>query len=271
MNDVIQMDPTPQRAVAVAKATPADIVLYAMEKGADIAQIEKFMDLQIKHEANEARKAFAEDMANFKKVPPSIYKDKTVSFGEGNKKTEYDHATIGNVCEVIITALAKHGFSHRWIPEQRDGQVIITCVITHRMGHKEETTLQAGPDTSGGKNGIQSIMSAKTYLERHTLLGATGLATKDQPDDDGQAAELDTALADKWITLANASATTDDLTATWKAGIAEINAARDMNAHTEFKAAVTERGNAIKAATPATPARTAEQLAEDADYARTAT
>lgn len=212
------------RALAVNQVTPADLLRHAMDSGADLDRLEKLMDLQDRWEANEARKAFADSMAEFKKNPPTIYKDKQVSYGEGRSKTEYKHATIGNVNELVIASLASHGFSHRWIPAQRDGQVIVTCVITHRLGHKEETVLQSPPDTSGGKNGIQSIVSAMSYLERHSLLAACGLATKDQEDDDGQAANLDTKIADKWIAAARSATSASALQKVWADGEADIAA-----------------------------------------------
>lgn len=170
--------------------TPADLLRIAVDKGADLDRLEKLMDLQQRWEADAARKAFADDMARFKAKPLEIIKDKEVEYGEGRSKTRYTHATIGNVVDVIVPALAEFGFSHRWDLEQRDGQVIVTCVITHRLGHCQKTTLMAAPDSSGGKNGIQSVISAKTYLERHTLLAATGAATRDQLDDDGERAEM---------------------------------------------------------------------------------
>ena len=56
------------------------------------------------------------------------------------------------------------------------------------MGHSESTTLQSPPDASGGKNSIQAIGSAVTYLSRYTLLAITGLATGEN-EDDGQGYE----------------------------------------------------------------------------------
>lgn len=173
----------------VQAVTPGDLLRIAVDSGADLAKLEKLMDLQMRYEADLARKAFADDMARFKAVSLTITKDKQVSFKTEKGRTEYMHATIGNVVQVIVPTLAEFGFAHRWDLEQRDGLVIVTCVITHRMGHSQSTTLMANPDSSGGKNAIQSVISAKSYLERHTLLAATGLATKDQPDDDGQLAE----------------------------------------------------------------------------------
>lgn len=176
-------------ALPAVGANPAALIMYAMDKGADVEKLEQLFALQQKWEANEARKAYVAAMARFKKNPPTIIKDKHVSFKTEKGVTAYDHATIGEVCEKIVGALAEHGFSHRWIPKRGEGGMMtITCVITHELGHSEETSLEAGLDTSGGKNNIQAMVSTTTYLQRHSLIAATGLAPKSLPDDDGHGA-----------------------------------------------------------------------------------
>jgi len=186
MNAVAISNDTP-RALSHT-TTPADLLRLAVEQNADLDKLEKLMDLQTRWEADQARKAYVEAMASFKTEPLAIVKDKHVSFQTAKGKTEYEHATIGNVTNVICAALGKYGFSHRWNTEQHDGgRIVVTCIITHKLGHSESTTLKAGADDSGGKNNIQSIASTVTYLQRYTLLAATGLATSDQLDDDGAA------------------------------------------------------------------------------------
>ena len=190
-NDIIEMAVSqPQtsaltvdapRAV-VAAVTPADLLRHALDSGADLDRLERLMDLQDRWDANEARKAFADAMADFKLNPPQVYKDKHVKFGT----TEYDHATLGNANDIIVAALAQHGFSHRWVTTQPPGMVVVECLITHRKVHSQSNVLQSEPDKSGGKNSIQAIISARSYLERHTLFDATGLAPKDVVDDDGR-------------------------------------------------------------------------------------
>ena len=64
----------------------------------------------------------------------------------------------------------------------------MTCVLSHKSGHYEETTLSGPPDASGSKNAIQAIGSTLTYLQRYSLVQALGLAAGD--DDDGKAAGL---------------------------------------------------------------------------------
>jgi len=174
----------PPSQIARQSATPADLVRYAMDTNADLDRLEKLMAMQQKWEEHEARKAFVADMAEFKRNPPEIMKDTHVEFRTDRGITSYWHASIGTVVEKIVAGLSEHGFSHRWIPERVEGGIIrITCVITHKLGHSESTTLEAGLDASGGKNNIQAMISTKTYLERHSLLAATGLATKDMTDD----------------------------------------------------------------------------------------
>lgn len=168
------------RAQQIATTTPADLLRLAIEQKADPTYMRELMVLQRDWEANEARKAYVSAMAAFKAEPLSIVKDKRVAFSG----TAYTHATIGNVVGVICGGLGRHGFSHRWNTEQPDGNVVVTCIITHELGHSESTSLTARPDDSGKKNSIQQIASTISYLERYTLLAATGMATSDQPDDD---------------------------------------------------------------------------------------
>jgi len=171
----------------VARAISPELISQAVNKGTDLAGLERLWDLQIKYEANEAKKAYTVAMAAFKANPPQINKDKRVKYETSKGTTEYSHASLANVAEKINASLSEHGLSAAWTTKQ-DGAVSVTCKITHALGHSEETMLTAGADTTGSKNSIQAIGSTITYLQRYTLLSLTGLATADQ-DDDGQGSE----------------------------------------------------------------------------------
>lgn len=240
--EVAQIDRVPGALAAQTPATPADMVLYVMKNGGSIDQLEKFMDLQRKWEADQARKAYVADMAEFKKNPPIIIKDKFVGYqNRDGSKTGYSHATLGNVTNAIVEGLASHGFSHRWDIRQNGPVIEVGCTITHRMGHSETVTMQAGKDDSGKKNAIQQVASSVNYLQRYTLLSATGLATHDQMDDDGAGSDLDVTLADKWLAEVKNAKTNDDLQAAWQLAIKEIREADDRYAYDEVKAAVVAR------------------------------
>ncbi len=177
------IEPDPKAPLAVVQPTPMTLIDRAVSGGASIETLEKLFSLQLRWEANEAKKAFMAAMNAFKADPPEILKNHKVAYGT----TAYDHATLDHVCEAITGALSKHDISHRWRVEQSEGLLRVTCILTHKGGHSEETTLCGGPDTSGSKNAIQAIGSTVTYLERYTLLAATGLAAKNG-DNDGQGA-----------------------------------------------------------------------------------
>lgn len=181
MNAVVKTEPA---AIPVA-VTPMHMLQIAMERGADLAQLEKLMDLQARWEQNEARKAYVAAIANFKADPPTILKSKQVNIPGAAK---FAHATLADVVDGVAANLSKYGLSHRWETSQDASGVTVTCILTHALGHSERTSLTAAPDNSGKKNSIQQIASTVTYLERYTLMAATGLAAKDMVEDDGRGA-----------------------------------------------------------------------------------
>ncbi len=90
----------------------------------------------------------------------------------------------------INPVLSKHGLYAHFELEQADS-IKVSCVLTHKMGHSESTSMSAPPDTSGGnaKNPIQQIKSTVTYLRKITFEAITGIASTDpDADDDGNAA-----------------------------------------------------------------------------------
>jgi ERF superfamily len=188
------IEPTAPAQLAVQMAdphgtSPQRMLQLAIERGANLDQLERFMALVERHEANEARRAFAEAFASFKaNETVRIVKDKRVHFSSQKGTTDYMHATIGNVVQTITAALGKYGLSHNWTVRQEKNLLFVTCTLRHKAGHSEEVTWHCEPDTSGNKNSIQAMGSAVTYLQRYTLLLITGCATSDQPDDDGRSA-----------------------------------------------------------------------------------
>ncbi len=185
--DIVKRD---EVEVTIVDRSPAGMMQAAMANGSSMENIEKMMELQERWEANEARKAYFAAVAEFKKVPVKILKNKNVSFESKNTQstTSYSHATLGNVAELIGVELSKHDLSTSWKTAQDQAGVTVTCTLTHSMGHCESTSLTAPPDNSGKKNNIQAIGSTVSYLQRYTLLAITGQATHDQ-DDDGIASE----------------------------------------------------------------------------------
>ncbi len=164
--------------------TPMEMLSIAVSQGADLAKIEKLMDLQERWERGNAEKAFIAAMAAFKANPPTLKKNATVDFSSSKGRTTYNHATLDEVALKIAAAMAPHGLSFRWNVEQ-PGRVRVSCIVQHSQGHRETVTMEGAPDDSGNKNSIQAIGSTVSYLQRYTLLAASGMAVVGDDDDDG--------------------------------------------------------------------------------------
>lgn len=187
--EVIEAVPAARPQQTALVTTPAQLLEMAVAQGADLDKLERLMALQERWEANEARREFVQAMAAFKQEPLDIFKRKGVGYTtKDGEFVGYKHAELSDVAGVVVPAMARHDLSHRWEVKQEGGRIIVTCIVTHKRGHSETVTLDGAPDNSGKKNAIQQVASTVTYLQRYTLLLATGLAAKDQTDDDGHGA-----------------------------------------------------------------------------------
>lgn len=197
------LDPMPvrqeQAGALVAQDNPyMAMAVKAMELG-KVDQLDKLLDLQMKWDAEQQRKAFVAAMSSFKEEAGgvTIAKSKNVSFSG----TNYNHAELHDITRALVPIMAKHGLSHRWVTAQGDDKSIsVECVISHREGHSERVSMTAPPDDSGKKNTIQQIASTVTYLSRYTLLAATGVATGGELDDDARSRNAADAEPVEYIT-----------------------------------------------------------------------
>jgi hypothetical protein len=169
-------------------STPAELLRIAVSQGAALDRISQLMDLQERWERSEAKKAYVVAMNSFKANPPLITKNEIAEFiGKNGEIVEWEYSTLDHIHDAVLSELSRHGISHRWIVEQPKPETVrVTCILTHKLGHSEQTTLEGPVDHSGSKNAIQAIGSSAKYLERYTLMAATGLADK-SPDTDGLA------------------------------------------------------------------------------------
>jgi hypothetical protein len=167
-----------------AELTPTTMLSIAVQQGADLDKLEKLMELGRTWKADLAREAYFKAISKFRKEAVEIVKSRRVHYQTSKGPTDYLHADLADVVNAAVPALSKHGLSHSWKTSQGvEGLVTVTCVLSHQLGHSEETSLFATPDTSGSKNAIQAIGSTITYLERYTFLAITGLAAKGQDQD----------------------------------------------------------------------------------------
>ena len=179
MNDKKEVVVMPESAVA---QSPMAAMQLALEKNVDLEKIEKMIQLQKEWDAIQAEKAFTIAMTEFKCEAPVITRDK-----ENAQYNSY-YTSIGNLVNSCLPKMSECGLSHKWSIEQGE-QITVTCIVTHKDGHSEPTSMSGPPDGSGSKNPIQQIKSTVTYLKAATFESAMGLASTDANiDDDGNGA-----------------------------------------------------------------------------------
>lgn len=187
----------------VVGSSPSDLLVMAVQQGADVDKLSKLMDLQERWQREQARRAYYDAKAKFQSLCPEIKRDREVSYGAG--KAQYKYATLAGIASQVRGPLSACGLTYRWEIHDRKveaGEVLVdfievTCILSHVDGHSESNTMSACPDNSGSKNLIQQRGSTVTYLQRYTLIGTLGLSSAND-DDDGKssgALNVETLLA----------------------------------------------------------------------------
>lgn len=164
--------------------SPHGLISQALAQNVPIETLERLMDLQVKWQANQARMMFLEALNKFQSIVPALTKKKKVAFNQ----TKYSYTPLSDIVSGIKSSMQQTGLSHRWELEEKEDNIICTCIISHIGGHSERTTMSAKKDSSGNKNEIQSRGSTVSYLQRYTLIGSLGISTADE-DNDGKTTE----------------------------------------------------------------------------------
>jgi hypothetical protein len=173
---------------AVAKVKPAEansvdaLISQAVASGASVEVLERLFELHEKVKGSKAKEAFVAAMAKFQSEVPVIKKTKKVMNKDG-RTVRYTFAPIESIVEQIKKPLVNNDFSYRWETAQEAGVVKATCIITHTMGHSEQSTFEVGIDTEGFMTAPQKSASALTFAKRYSLCNALGISTGDEDTD----------------------------------------------------------------------------------------
>lgn len=187
MSAVVQHEAREVQAAPERSDNPImDMVREAMRSGQSIEVIREVRALAKEMAADEAKRAFDEAVSDAKAEIQPIAKNKA---GHNSR-----YADLGEISRQVDPILSKYGLSVRHRTRQDGNAITVTCILSHKLGHFEETELTANPDTSGSKNPIQAIGSTLTYLQRYTKVLAVGIAVSE--DDDGAAAGRGETISD---------------------------------------------------------------------------
>ena len=200
-------EPQPQGIMAV-------VTQLASNPNVDIDKIRQLLEMQERWEVNRDKSALRHAVAEFKKNPPKIVKDRIAKVRMKDDKGEftYSYADLEAVSGAIEAELATYDVIHSFITDDTatNGDIRVTCVLRYGLYEEQGASLKAQPDTSGTKNPIQAKGSTVSYLEKYTLLGTLGMAAG-MPDPDGNPIkaplpkiDLDEAWSDRCKLIAEA-------------------------------------------------------------------
>lgn len=173
------IDP-PKNGIQKQETNSDKFIEMAIQSNAPVETLERLFALKKELDAIEARKKFFAALSGFQSEMGTVIKDKAVSFGTG--KAAYNYATLDAIIEQARPLLFKYDLSYQFKIKDEGERLYVTCVLTHKDGHSEETTMSGMPDGSGNKNPIQQRASAITYMERYTFTGSLGITTGNDTD-----------------------------------------------------------------------------------------
>jgi hypothetical protein len=147
--------------------------------------MEKLLAMRERILAKQAEMAFNRDFAEMQSELPVIAENGVIMVN-GVARSKY--ALFEDINEVIKPMLKKYGFALMFKTKSEKNQVTVTGILTHREGHREETDLTLEADTSGSKNGVQSIGSSTQYGKRYVLNALLNLTSRGEDDDGARGA-----------------------------------------------------------------------------------
>lgn len=175
-------------AMIVAGPNPFERMAIAMiERGSDLANLERLLDLQQRWDADQARKAYADSMAAAQAAMPRIFKDRY------NEQTKSWYATLESTNKRITPIYTGQGFSLSFDSEDSPFKdcIRVACKVIHKLGHVETFHYDQPIDDAGiagtkNKTQTHGRGSAMSYARRYLTFMIFNLATSD--DDDGNGA-----------------------------------------------------------------------------------
>lgn len=160
----------------------------ALDPSVNVEKLERLIEMQERIMRHTAKAAFDAAFSEMQGEIPVITELGEIKV-EGKLRSRY--ATNEDIQEALKPILQKHGFALRFRNESTDKQLKVIGILSHRGGHSEQDEFVTAPDTSGSKNAIQAIGSARAYGQRYTTLSLLNIATREPgkgADDDGRAA-----------------------------------------------------------------------------------
>lgn len=200
-------------AASMDGGDPASLVRFAIDRGVDVAVLERLVALQERVTERNARAAFFEAVASFQEECPEVRKSGKAKIAtKSGGQYEYNFAPLEEITRTIRPVLRRHGLSYSWDVSDGERSLTVTCVLRHIEGHEERASFPVPTDTDAKMSAAQKNGAALTYGKRQSLTSVLGLTTADadsdaapkrpqgndahEPITDSQLADLETLMAE---------------------------------------------------------------------------
>ena len=196
MSQLAKVESDQQAMVPADNVSPmfAMIERAARDPSVDIDKLERLMQMKERADHQSARAEFDAAMAEMQPELPAIGERGKAMV---NKEVRYTYAKWEDINAAIKPVLTGHGFALTFRTDFANG-IKVTGVLSHRSGHREETSIQLPADASGGKNAVQAVASSVSYGKRYTAGALLNLTSHGEDDDAFMAAGAVDPLAD-WL------------------------------------------------------------------------
>lgn len=196
-----------KQEVATVREAPvvshSDGLIAVIERAAtnpevDIDKMERLLQMHERIVERDGRVAYFAALAEMQPKLPVIERRGTISVPAKDGKTGHEtpYALWEDVNEAIRPLLAEHGFALSFRVKKEADRVEVTGILSHRLGHAEETMLSLPMDTTGSKNNVQAIGSSVSYGKRYTAFALLNITSRGE-DDDGKKAGAGAVITDE--------------------------------------------------------------------------
>lgn len=173
----------PQTIQDSPASSPARLIEMAIQQNADVAKLEKLMDLQERWDARQAEVAFNAALNKVQANLPQIEKK------ADNKQTSSKYAKLEHVNAALVPVYAAEGFSISWGTGDSpiDGHVRLIADLSHSAGHTRRYHLDVPLDRAGVKGNdnktlVHATGSSISYGRRYLTLMMFNASTYDDQD-----------------------------------------------------------------------------------------
>jgi hypothetical protein len=174
----------PARPATIARLDPQVLLENAISSNAGVETMERLVALAKDVQAQQARIAWHDAMAEFQRKCPRIMRTETADIKTARGSYSYKWAPLDQILKTVTPVLSDNGLNISWRTRFEGNKAIATCRIAHRLGHSEESgevAIQL-PGGEMGANEPQRVGIAMTYARRYAVLSILGIAPEDDPD-----------------------------------------------------------------------------------------